>query len=389
MAPAGKVITVPDDDYEIRDSNEDPRPRNARNNFQVDDVGFTDLKEQLDRANRERDEARRAKEDERTAREAAEGRARQSAVEAETARKDADAARTEGTQNQRSVIQSGIAAKKSLLDSLQTELETAFEAGDHKKQAATQRRLSEEAAELKQLEAGLIALGEDDTTTRRSGRVERQEDKPTAPSRQKTGDPFEDYVRQFSAETQQWLRRHPECVTNKTKNSQVIAAHNEATDRGYSQGSDAYWAYIERKMGYKEDAARRAVEMDMGGRGDNDDDNNDRGRGRDRDDDRGDSGRGGSRMVSARVSRSGNGGRSTDVHLTQGEVLAANDGSVVWNEGNIDHRGVVIRGEKRDRNGNIIQQADPRLGAPVGEYEYARRKKMMHAEGRYIVPTAD
>src|SRR5260370_36855673 len=95
IMPQGKTITVPDDVYVTADSNEDPRPRRVRALTEVDDIGFTDLKEQLDRANKERDDERKAREEDRRAREVAEGRARQSTADADAARRDAEMARTE------------------------------------------------------------------------------------------------------------------------------------------------------------------------------------------------------------------------------------------------------------------------------------------------------
>lgn len=355
---AGKVISVPDDDVLVGDTNEDTRPRRSlRQPLEVDDVGFGELKDQLDKANKEREAERRGREE-------AERAARQSRADADAARRAAEEARAEGADTQKVALKNAITAKKQALDSLQTEHETAMEAGDFKKASALQRRMAEEAAELKTIEAGLGAIGDEPEPRRTTGRVERIEDARTEPPRrEKTGDPFEDYVGQFQPATQEWLRRHPECVTNRVKNAKVIAAHEEALERGYKAESDAYWALIERTMGYKEDAARRAVAAD------NRDD--------DIDGDRGDDGRGrqggGGPMYSGRVSRGGN-GRSTDVHLTPGEVQSATDGTVVWNIGNVDHRGVVITDK------------DPRLDKPIGEYEFARRKKAMQRDGRYAVP---
>src|SRR5258708_459112 len=369
--PQGKTITVPDDDFVGGDTNEDQRPRRTRPLTEVDDIGFTDLKEQLDRANRERDDERKAREEDRRAREAAEGRARQSTADADAARRDAEVARTEGAEGQRIAIKNAIAAKKQTLDSLETELATSMEAGDFKKVSAAQRRMSEEAAELKNLEGGLTALG--DEPKRAEGRVERTE--PETRGRVKTGDAFEDYIGQFSGGVQDWLRRHPECVTNRTKNSQVIARHNEAIEKGYRAESDAYWAYIEREMGYKDDAARRAIAADNADNGDDG-----------RDDER--RNRGGDRMPSARVSRSnGGGGRSSQVELTEGECSAATDGTIVWNPGQI-YQGRVLDPDK-DSNPAGYRKDQAVIGTPIGEYEMARRKKNMKAEGRYVVPTAD
>jgi len=326
----GVTIDVPD---------EDPRASTTKN-----DAGFTDLKEQLDTANREK-EAEKKRADE------ARATARRERADADRARSDAQAARAEGLEGNKAAIANAIAAKKTILDDLETKYTAAFDAGDSKSLATIQRRMSEEAADLKTLEAGASALEREPakrTTT--EGRVERQETTRDTD----TDDPFEKYVRQFSPKSQEWLRRHPECVTNRTKNSQIIAAHNEAIDAGHVAESDDYFDYLEQKMGYRGDRARRAVAAD------NPIEDNPRGE---------------PVRTSAAVSRGGAAGGSSKVSLTAAEVDHATDGTIVWNLGQTDGRGAKITAD------------DPRVGMPIGVNEMARRKKALATEGRYMVPS--
>lgn len=330
----GVTIDVPDEDVHPRASSD------VKN-----DAGFTDLKEQLDAANKEKEaEKRRADE--------ASATARRERADADRARSDAQAARAEGLEGNKAAVANAIAAKKTILDDLESKYTAAFDAGDSKSLATIQRRMAEEAADLKTLEAGASALDRERPKRTTEGRVERQETRDAD-----TDDPFEKYVRQFSPRSQDWLRRHPECVTNRTKNSQIIAAHNEAIDAGHAAESDDYFDYLEQKMGYRGDRARRAVAADNPV-----DDEPPR--------------RGDPVRNSAAVSRgAGAGGGSSKVSLTPGEVDHATDGSIVWNVGQVDGRGERIKAD------------DPRVGMPIGINEMARRKKALTNDGRYMVPS--
>ena len=336
--PEGLIIDVPDADI---------NPRAPATN----DAGFTDLKEQLEAANKEKDaEHKRANE--------ASERANRERREADRARSDAQTARAEGVEGNKLAIGNAIAAKKSALDNLESEYTSAFEAGDSKKLASIQRRMSEEAADLKTLESGAVALEREPAARRTAeGRVDRQD----GGKAKDDGDPFENYVGQFSPTVQTWLRRHPECVTNRTKNAQVIAAHQEAVDiEGHKPETEEYFDYIEQKMGYRSDRARRAIAADNPTDGDGGDNRRQRSE---------------PMRTSAAVSRPVNGGGSSRVSLTPNEVDHSTDGTIVWNVGQTDGRGVRIK------------EDDPRAGQPIGVNEMARRKKALHQEGRYVVPS--
>lgn len=329
-----KEIDVTDDTDVVVDPNKPEKVQNT--------AGFDDLRAQLD--------------SERQKRQDAENRANRDRQEADRARSDAQAARRESTQGRKSVMESTISAKRAALDALEGEMAAAGEAGDFKKMAQLQRKIGEESADLRILQNGVSSLNEDEPEPRRTaGRIERED----PPARKTAADPFEEYVGQFNPQTQQWLRDHPECVTNRTKNSQVVAAHNEALDQGYKQESDAYWAYIERKMGYTADAAKRNARLDNQDNADPDPP------------------RRTDPMRSAPVTRGNGSGSSSRVQLTEDEVKNSTEGTIVFNVGELTSKG------------NRITKDDPRFGEPIGEYEMAWRKKRMQAEGRYRVPYAD
>lgn len=331
----GMIIDVPDDIVS-------PRASDTGNT-----AGFADLKEQLDAANKER-EAEKKRADEAAA------TARTARLEADRARSDAQAARAEGFEGNKAAVANAITAKKSTLDGLEAEYRAAFDAGDSARLATIQRKMSEEAAELKTLESGHAALERDAPRRTAEGRQERQDGGRTAD----TDDPFEKYVRQFNPRSQDWLRKHPECVTNGTKNAQIVAAHHEAINiEGYAPESDEYFDYLDQKMGYRGDRARRAVAAD------NPIDDGDR-----------QQRRSDPVRTSAAVSRGG-GPSTSRVELSEQELAFAQDGTIVWNLGQTDGRGVRIT------------EKDERLGQPIGVAEMARRKKALRQDGRYVIPS--
>jgi len=51
----------------------------------------------------------------------------------------------------------------------------------------------------------------------------------------------------YTAEEQQWIREHPDYVTDPQFNKAILDAHNEAISDGYQRGSPAYFARMNRR----------------------------------------------------------------------------------------------------------------------------------------------
>ncbi len=350
------TFTIPADDLVTTDSNEAPRPRQTdKNDVQVAE-GVKALQDQLTAVRRERDEDRKRVTDEANARRQAEDRERQEHQAAEKARADADIARKDSASSQRIAIDNAIATATAAMDSAETAYAAAFEAGKPLDAAKAQRVMAEAAADLRQLQAGKQALDAEEAAIKavslRSGTDDRRDDR-RQPTEQET---FDAYVRnmRLPARAERWIRDHPECVTDTTKNAALMRAHHVAEDLGHAFDSDAYYRFIDQKLGYA-----KAGDMGDGGEVEGDQ------RRQQQQEDR--------RMpsVSAPVSRgtSGNsGGGSNRVTLTQDEQDRATDGTLVWNYD--DPKGAFKKGD------------------PIGVREFARRKAIMTKEGRYNMPYA-
>lgn len=361
MAERGMVVEIPEDDSATLDSNEAPKA--AKKPEPEKNDGVADLQAQVAKLNSEKEAERKRTEAAEQRRQNAEANAQREREEAQRARDEAKTARSEGIDARRVAIDNAIASKTALLDSSESEYAAAMEAGEFKKAAQAQRRMSEAAGELAQLKAGKEALPETATTT---GRVERRDDadqqrQQEQPLQRKVPateeEAFEQYVGQFSVRSQAYLRAHPECVVDPVKNARVRLADEEAVAKGYQRDSDAYFSYIDRRLGYGgaqnggHDGGRAEEEVEF-------EIEPQRRQQESRSSERRQV------MPSAPVRGDNNtGGSSRRVSLSAGEVERATDGSLVWNTG-------------------------PKKGEPIGTTEYARRKAIMLKEGRYETPYA-
>lgn len=341
---AGVVVRVPDDDEDLHVVDENERhpaakAKDGERREQRNDAGFNDLKAQLEDANR-RTLAERTRADN------AEAIARRSADEVE-------AAHTEIASTRKTSIANALVAAETRMTSLESDLAAAFEAGDSKKHAATQRLMAELGGEIAQLKAGKAAV-----------EAEPELKKPVAtdpPGRRKPvteEEQFEDHLARqgYSEDVKAWIRKHPEVVQNQTKRNEAMSAHHAILAAGYKAESPEYFAQLDRRMGYRSSRAAEDIARDNP----IEDETLPR--------------REPMRSAPARGSSGSSSGSSREIELTAGEVTNATDGTIVWNAG------------ERDRRGKVIEKNDPRVGEPIGLEEMARRKRDNIRDGRYAVP---
>lgn len=327
MADEDLVIDIPADDVEgAVITQEKPKTEGKK---EVD-PGEADLRSQLEAltaTQKATDEARRRAEDE----------ARREREAATKARDEAEKARTEAVGSQAETIESGIAEAQAQAEGAQRDLVAAYESGDFTKVGEAQRKIARAEARILRLEEGKadIEARRTETATRT-----KTETKPT----DQNGDPVERYISQFSPRSQNWLREHKDAVTDPKKNLRMIAAHNDALAEDHVPDTDAYFRFLEERLGYAEtEQEARPKPKSTTQR---------------------------SRPMPAAPARDGasaspsNGQlKSTQVVLTPGEQRAATDGTLRWN---------------RD---------DPKVGAvkgqPIGLKEFARRKSELMKNDRY------
>jgi hypothetical protein len=271
---------------------------------------------------------------------AANQRALAERASADVARQEAANARAAVIDNEFVAIDASITAAKAEADAATRDYSAAAEAGDWAKQADAQRRIARAEARLVQME-----------TTK--SEVELRKGAPSesrSVSQPVHSDPFESHLTKFTPPTADWMRKHRDWVVDPKKNAALVGAHSIAVNNGHVPDTDDYFAAVEKTLGIGEDKTpvrtqptRRSAPMVApvnGGAG-------------------------------ANSSGSGDNRTNNSVSLSRGEKDRATDGSVVWNRGNTDAKG------------EILKDGDPRIGKPIGIQEYARRKSQLERGGYY------
>lgn len=254
------------------------------------------------------------------------------------AREDAAGARSEAIESHVSTVESGLEAAKAEADAAEREYTSAFEAGDGAKVAQAQRKIARAEAKIARLDEA-----KDELETRRTkAPTEGERRKPIEVERPRTADdPVEAYVQNRSEPTANWLRAHPEWVTDPKKNAKLTAAHYDATGDGIDVDTPEYFAYVEKFIGLKNGAAVNTNGAAKPQR------------------------KQGAPVAPGGATGGGTNGGGREVTLTRGEATAATDGTHVWNYDDAS-------GQKRFKKGD-----------PIGVQEFARRKLEMTKQGQY------
>ena len=228
---------------------------------------------------------------------------------ADTAEREARVATARVADSDLDSVTNAISMVEMQRDKVKRQLKDAMEAGDFDGTVKAQEDLSEAITKLNALKEG-------------KNYIEQRKSEPV------NVDPQEAYIGKFTQRSQEYLRQHRELVTNENKNKRMIAAHYEAEAEGHKPDSEAYFQFLDNKLGYAEAPKKAPSRMPAG----------------------------------APVSRGNgdiqSGGNGNVIKLSSGEARAATDGSIVWNAG-------------------------ANKGEPIGVKEYARRKSLMIKNGQY------
>lgn len=242
------------------------------------------------------------------------------------------------TDSQLDTVLSGIQAATAEADAAEREWLSAYEAGDGPAQARIQRKMAGIEAKKLMLEQSKGDLEDEKKTTKPAPRQEaRTEPRQTAP------DPVEAVAATMAPRAAAWIRAHPECITDKGKNAKMMATHYAALAEGLEEGSNDYFAKLDAMTSEQpvKVEPKPAAKVDAGGKRPT--------------------------SAAAPTGNSGGGmnGGGAEVKLTQREVTAATDGSLVYNFDDPSP-------QKKFKKGEVI-----------GVQEMARRKMLMTKEGHY------
>ena len=175
------------------------------------EIGINELKAQLEK--------------ERQARFDAEKRAKDAAEAARTSKQDVERTNLQ-------LLETAIETIKQDNASLKTRLRDAMAIGDAEAVFEVQELIAKNTYKLENIENGRRQL-------------ENQIKNPIA---DQVNDPVEALASQLTPRSADWVRRHPQCVTDQRLYQKMIAAHNLAVADGYVPDSDDYFDFIEDTM---------------------------------------------------------------------------------------------------------------------------------------------
>jgi len=176
-------------------------------------------------------------------------RARSEAAMRQARERETELARERGGREQAEydTVLNAIGHAQAEADVAQRDLETAMSSADFKGAAEAQRRLATATARLVQLEDGKMAA---------DVRREEQKQQVRAPPPPPTNpvDRQIDQMAQLSGRQRDWLKRHPDAMTDPRKNTRLGAAHFDAMDAGHAEDTDGYYQFLEERLGYRKPA---------------------------------------------------------------------------------------------------------------------------------------
>jgi hypothetical protein len=159
---------------------------------------------------------------------------------AATAQQEAGQFKTQAEQSQYTAISRALDAANGAAETAEGKYAAAMEAGDYKAAAKAQSEMARIAAQQTQLEAGKAQM----EAMRKSPQYQQPQQQRVDPNS------FEGRISNATPRTQQWLRAHPEAVTDPEKNAEALLAHQRAMKAGHSPDSDSYFHFVEQVMGY-------------------------------------------------------------------------------------------------------------------------------------------
>jgi len=146
----------------------------------------------------------------------------------------AQQAKVEVADNEMHLINNAIEAVKRNAELLKREYAEALSTGAYDRAAEVQEAIANNSYKLSKLVDGKEAL---------HNRVQN----PTPAS----NDPVEQVASQLSPRSAAWVRSHPEYVRDPVKYESMLRAHNVAVAEGYAPDSDAYFQYVESRLGFR------------------------------------------------------------------------------------------------------------------------------------------
>lgn len=166
------------------------------------------------------------------------------------ANQERDASRQESTQHREEADEARFVAILNALDAAESEAQSASGAfeqavanGDYKAQSEANRRLAKAEAAISRHEEAKAAYEEAKKT--------KTEKKPETQAQQSQQDLFENAIKALPDVAKNWLRSHPEYITDSAKNEDIQYFHQTAIRGGLRAYSPEYFESIEIQAGLR------------------------------------------------------------------------------------------------------------------------------------------
>jgi hypothetical protein len=137
------------------------------------------------------------------------------------------------------LVVNAIDTVKGRAEALKAAYREAMSVGDYDKVAELQEAMSINAVQHSELEKGRAAM---------ENRIRQMQAEAAAPQ-PRSGDPIEQLAESVSPRSAAWLRRNRELVQDQRSMKKMFRAHEDAVDEGIEPDSDAYFTFIEGRMG--------------------------------------------------------------------------------------------------------------------------------------------
>lgn len=170
--------------------------------------------------------------DERAARQTAEQRARDATAQASSAKLEAH-------DTNMHLLNASIEQMNEQNEALNNAYAVALARGDHATAAKINDELLDTKLKLSQLKTGAEQYKKN---------LEQEQARQNAPQ---IADPVEAFASQLSRPSAEWIKAHPNCVTDERLQRKMVRAHQDALEDGIQADTPDYFSYIENRLGFK------------------------------------------------------------------------------------------------------------------------------------------
>jgi hypothetical protein len=143
-------------------------------------------------------------------------------------------------ESQAEAVSNALAAATAEAETAQHDIEKALELGDFKGQADAYRRLAKAERDIGKLEDGKVEL---DAAVKAASEAKVE-------TVERAKDPLD--AMNIPNTAKDYLRLHPELLTNQRKNAKIQALHYDIIDEGHEAYSKEYFDSMDIHLGYKE-----------------------------------------------------------------------------------------------------------------------------------------